>query len=540
MKSRKLASFIALSTIAAATLSACGGGGGSSGDTAERYSINVSASPTVLPSNLYGMPYRGVGNNPFLSVVRVDVREGNRMAETTSVGCNVNGVNYGGLLQLDDDGEDSEDDSSSGAQLYQTITGDTNSGAISFGFLSLATAGTARVTCSVTDPRDNKVWSDYVDIQVGATTGLPALINAIDSVTRNGLEYVAGDPMEVAGTSTYQIAVTDGAQQRVPNPAAANVRVEIIGDTTGGARLGDTAATAVQLSTVNGIGTFPLTAGNNAGAITLLITTDRADNNVANGATDPVQATLVIPVGDAGGSGSTGGGGGTPAGGGGLTVTPPATRSFTTSAGGVTSLNASGGTAPYTFTLVDASTREITVGADGIINVAPGTTPGSYNFGVRVTDSAGATAVSNFTLTVTQAEPQQPLKVETPGDERFDYTRGGTVRIHASGGVPDYTYAIDYTNLLPDQSAYAQQILSIDGTGLISVNRATEPVERTDNTQNPPRRYQEWVDGAYACRGEVGKITAQSDTYRISVVVTDANGTRARTDRFNIIVACNR
>lgn len=310
MHSKKIIGAIAFSAITAAVLTACGG----SGDTQGRYSVEVTASPSSLPINYAQTSYTGISTyNPYYSIVRVEVKEWGGPAPTTQVGCNVSDVRLGGLFKLDDVGEEEEvtdengnvDTRRTGAELFQNITGETNSGAISFGFLSLDGSGTARVTCTVTSPRDNMVQSQYADIQVGFASGLPALINA------------GGFSLAPRDVQPLRVEVFDAALQRVPDPVAANVLVQVMqqeqtpenpyGSVSTdpdkpvweGVRLGDTpGVTTVETRTFNGVAQVPVTAGGNRGTLALLVTTDRSDNDVTNGIGDPVQYIVNVAVGN--------------------------------------------------------------------------------------------------------------------------------------------------------------------------------------------------------------------------------------------------
>ena len=57
---------------------------------------------------------------------------------------------------------------------YRSIVLDSNAGGNSFHFHAGNIAGTARITCAVTNPADQLVSSASVDIVVGAATGKPA------------------------------------------------------------------------------------------------------------------------------------------------------------------------------------------------------------------------------------------------------------------------------------------------------------------------------------------------------------------------------
>ncbi len=503
MRSKKLIGAFSLSAAAAAMLVACGGGGGSSGDTAEIYSISVTASPAALPTNYAHLVYTGMSErHPYLSIIRVQVHEGGRLAQTSSVGCEVNGLRLGGLVYLDDAGEEISDTDGNvtgytGAELHQTITGETNSGAISFGFLASDGSGAARVTCSVTDPRDHKVYRDYADIQVGYATGVPAVVNLVTTGARgDSLSYSNGLPLAPSNTLIIQAEVLDAALQRVPNPSAPNVLAEIASATGGagsGARIGNVLGGQVQATTMNGVAQFPLTAGSGVGTLCVRVTADRNDNNVANGVADPVSSTYCLEVSNAGS----------------LTVTaPPAGTTFSQAQGGTTVVQAAGGMEPYSYQLLQGGELGITIGSDGTLTVPAGLPVGDHTIRVLVTDANGNTLTSEFVITISAVDtglrltvPDAFATVDANGIPRltFAYTQGGVIQLGAEGGTPGgYTYSLAGANTT---------LLTVGTNGVIEVPAGTCP-----------------CDGSTDTCGNTTYDGVTPGTYRLLVRVTDSTG----------------
>lgn len=105
-----------------------------------------------------------------------------------------------------------------------------------------------------------------------------------------------------------------------------------------------------------------------------------------------------------------------------------------------TSLAASGGTAPYSWTLQSGSLPNgLQLSSGGAITGTP-TTQGTYTFTVRVTDSVSATADKSFSLTVSSAP--QPLTITTTSPLP-DATVGQAYSqsLSASGGTPPYSWS---------------------------------------------------------------------------------------------------
>ena len=87
-----------------AVLAACGGGGGSSGETQEAYSITVRAEKSQLPLNVAGIK-PGIGvYSPYTTTVYVDARKGGFPIPGGEdiFGCNISGgLDTGALYYLD-------------------------------------------------------------------------------------------------------------------------------------------------------------------------------------------------------------------------------------------------------------------------------------------------------------------------------------------------------------------------------------------------------------------------------------------------------
>ncbi len=304
----KVSSTTILSAVFAAALTACGGGGGSGGESHSAYSITLRAEKTQLPLNVSSA---GVGQGvyaPFSTTLYVNAQEGGRPIPGGEeiFGCNMaGGLDTGSLYYLDGDPEhEQEVDDGNGGKIkvpnaYRSITLDANSGGNSFHFHSKNQAGTARIVCTVTDPRDKKQHSASVDITVGGVTGKPASVRMLvpSQQTYMGTQ---GNATRIPSTVVMQAFVQDDAIQPVSSSSGANVQVRILPGTDAavGARLvaGVLSGGVLQLPSIGGVAQFSLLSGPDTGPVFLEFTADRYDNNVGNGIQDPISIIDVMYV----------------------------------------------------------------------------------------------------------------------------------------------------------------------------------------------------------------------------------------------------
>jgi hypothetical protein len=119
-------------------------------------------------------------------------------------------------------------------------------------------------------------------------------------------------------------------------------------------------------------------------------------------------------------------------------------------------LGASGGTAPYSFSLLAGRLPPGLNLAGGAIAGTP-TEVGTFTFSVQATDSRGATGTGNFTIAITSVSP---LTVTLQGPVAT--TVGATYNsvVVAAGGTPEYTFQVQAGNLPPGVTLSAAGTLS--------------------------------------------------------------------------------
>lgn len=382
---RKLFRFLALSLVAATA--ACGGGGGSPGDTNLQYKITVRADKNQLPINLQGEG-PGIGAYArYTTTVYVEAREGNAPIQGGEdvFGCAVvQGLDSGVLYYLDGDDEHEDEDGNPAA--FRSVTLDANSGSASFHFHAGTKAGTARITCSVTNPVDKQVASASVDIVVGAQTGQPA--NVLATAQAPGYLGTRDNTQNIRNNVVISALIMDDANQPIPAPTDANLQVNIRPfGASAGARLlsGSQSGNMVRVKTIGGEGQFSLSSGPGAGVILLELTTDRYDNNVSNGIQDGITQLMAVSVHKA------------------IAVTPLViVDSDITVTNGLPfsyALTAQGGVPPYVWSS-GALPSGLSLSADGVLSGIPTAPKGSYDVVITVTDETGAPLSKNVKIKV--------------------------------------------------------------------------------------------------------------------------------------------
>lgn len=388
---RKL--FGAAAVVISSMLTACGGGGGSPGEIKLPYSISLRAAKTQLPINISNQRASIGAYARYTTTLYVEAREGSAPipgGEDIFACAVVQGLDSGVLYYLD--GDDKHEDDDGNPLAYRSVTLGSNSGSNSFHFHAGDQSGTARITCSVTNPNDKRTHSASVDIVVGGATGKPASVIAAIQVP----QYLGSrDNTELIRNNVgIQAFLTDDANQPIPDPSAANLQVSIrtsgfASDASAGARLlsGAQSGSVIQARTIGGVGLISLSSGPKRGVILLEFTTDRFDNNVSNGIQDPVTSLKTVSVVDAVAK--------TPlAFSGGDSITATNGLNF------FTSLSAEGGVPPYSWSVVGALPTGLTLDDQGILRGTPKVAPGDYGVVLRVTDSTGAMISRNTNINI--------------------------------------------------------------------------------------------------------------------------------------------
>ncbi len=136
------------------------------------------------------------------------------------------------------------------------------------------------------------------------------------------------------------------------------------------------------------------------------------------------------------------------------TTTTPLVVTLTGPAAGTTGvafnalLGATGGTAPYSFSVLAGSLPPgLSLSSNGSITGTP-TTVGTFTFSVQATDSKGATGTGNFSITVSSPQTSAPTITTTSPLPDGTPNKSYAVVFAATGGTAPYTWRIEETNVL--------------------------------------------------------------------------------------------
>lgn len=276
--------------------------------------ITFSAERTTLPKNT-SSSYTPFIGSPFTSSVVVQQRsldgrfmptanrdEGDDFTQGTMP---LDGVAAISILN------DPESDIDEFRTLWGSIAaGRGAAGQSQFFVHALDKAGTAVFSVSYVDPLTNRAIGRSLEFNVidTASNGLP--VDLTLSQDDGGL-YVEGSNGRTAKPVNVQLFDGGGERALDPggpdgSPAFNNVRFEIIDNggasdarlTANSAHGGSNSGTMVESFTVNGQSNVSVRAGSRTGVLTIRATADAHDNNVENGITDPVTASITVAISD--------------------------------------------------------------------------------------------------------------------------------------------------------------------------------------------------------------------------------------------------
>ena len=265
--------------------------------------LTLQATTTTLPINAFNVaPFVG---SPYMSEVTVTLRSssGQLINQPNGIAVSVNPVgNTGGFSTLDDPSTTTVNEFTN--RLGQ---GPVNvvAGKATVFMHSLNFSGQTTMTVTGTDPDTNEtVTASLVFNIVSTTSNLPSEVVVSPTTAPQYVQNSGGNT-----TGQFEVRVNDAIGQPVPNPVSGNnafnnVRLEIVG-TANGARLSginaqgqSVSGTTINVRTTGGISGGALLSGTVPGNVLLRATSDRADNNIDNGISDPVVGQRTVAVSD--------------------------------------------------------------------------------------------------------------------------------------------------------------------------------------------------------------------------------------------------
>lgn len=168
-----------------------------------------------------------------------------------------------------------------------------------------------------------------------------------------------------------------------------------------------------------------------------------------------------------------------------------------------TFLSASGGTSPYTWSVISGAVPAgLTVSSGGVVSGTP-TVVGSFSFTVKASDSVGATATRVLSVTIASASSPPPAGVSITTTTLPDGTAGSSYAstLSASGGTAPYSWSIVSGALPPGLTlssggslggtpttagTYTVSIKVTDGSGAPATRSYTVTVHAATTAPPPP------------------------------------------------------
>ncbi|NMG56547.1 Ig-like domain-containing protein [Aromatoleum aromaticum] len=452
--------------VATSLLVACGGGGGGGGsdgggnsplvpNPAETMKLTFSADRTSLPLNIagdaaaIGSPYTSTINLRSNYVAGGGTEGGNCWsAEFNIIGGAASGFLVPPLLAGATSGSTTFFTSSSSGNWNVLLTSTANAGTVTIE-VAVPNPDTATVTCN-----DDKIEigarfagtpisyiREQFQVAVGQATGKASQIR-INKDAQNFLET-----QNSGGTTQLivQAQVLDEAGQVVPDPASGtrNLYASIVetpeaADDDALLRASGASGKWVLARSTNGQAQFTLVSGTAPGGLLVEILTDRFDNNVDNGITEPVRNYYSVSVGASVGQEAL------------AVSTATDLPSAEEEKSYATILAATGGVPPYKWERVAGSSLPsgLSLSTDGVITGTP-FVDGLFRFALRVTDSATSpqSVMKEFSIAIAAAPEEEPVIPLLAVETKKDGLPTGTINqpyvalLTASGGTVPYTWS---------------------------------------------------------------------------------------------------
>lgn len=266
--------------------------------------LQMVATTTTLPTNTFGVaPFLG---SPFLSEVIITWRrlDGTLVNTGDKVNVSINPViNTAGFSTPDDPA--TADINEFLLHIAQAPVNNVAGKSTVF-MQALDIPSTSVMTVTANDPNTNETLEAALTFTV--VNGAPQLPGSLTLTRSANALYIQGSGGRTA--DQLQVAIKDGAGGPVPDPvgngvAFNNLQMELLGGSLGGDRLRTVNAQGATVQgnlitarSINGQAQVTYETGTQTRIVQVRATSDRADNNVDNGITDPVTAVMSITVSD--------------------------------------------------------------------------------------------------------------------------------------------------------------------------------------------------------------------------------------------------
>lgn len=260
-----------------------------------------------IPANIFNLTPAEAFQTVYMTEVEISFRDplGNFVnpaaagGDTSNVGVAINPLSVAAFSTLDDPETDDVNEIlvMLGQGPVEMVAG---KGKI---FVWARDPGVATITVNALDQFTGETITQQLEITVDAGAD-PNLPNSI-SLTGTGSSYIIGSGGNQS--QTLQAFVESSTGVSVNDPVSFNNVIATI-STDGqnsGERLSGVNAQgqnvqgqSINISSNNGVASFQLLSGNNPNTATVIVTTDRADNNVDNGLQDPITAQNSFVISD--------------------------------------------------------------------------------------------------------------------------------------------------------------------------------------------------------------------------------------------------
>lgn len=283
------------------SLTACGGGGGTSLTQSKPPSITLSATSYSLPVQNTGYVYPDQSSLYNARIMATAVDNKGNTVPSGQITFTVSGgqTNVGALYESNFKTKVTDSNGVEHPAAFWGLPVDISGGMSQCVFQAHTQTGTANIVATYTDANGQSTQKS-IQINVGSpvSTGLPS---SLQFQVSNLPVFVTGQGKN--SQAIIETYIVDPANQRIVSNGANNVQAQIIGSNLGGAYLiganGQSGqSVSSQTTGSSGIAQFTLQTGSESGFLKIRLTADGADNNVDNGIQQPVSNDISVAVSD--------------------------------------------------------------------------------------------------------------------------------------------------------------------------------------------------------------------------------------------------